>query len=192
MNSNFSVSMSMIQGVPWQLHILRILHMWRLRYNTLKTSMRSVSKGPVLPASDDAKAALETLEALSGRGGASAKGAPVRLQFRSRTGALQNVPLAPLPFKLLVEVLKQLAAGNAVSIVPLRKEVTTYEAAEILNVSRPFVIGLLEKGEIPFRKVGAHRRIPLSALLEYKRKTDAIRDEALDFLAAQAQELKLY
>jgi excisionase family DNA binding protein len=154
--------------------------------------MRSVSKGPALPTSDDSKAALETLKALSGRGGASTKGAPVRLQFRSRTGALQNVPLAPLPFKLLVEILKQLASGNAVSIVPLRKEVTTYEAAEILNVSRPFVIGLLEKGEIPFRKVGAHRRVPLLALLEYKRKTDAIRDEALDFLAAQAQELKLY
>jgi hypothetical protein len=54
------------------------------------------------------------------------------------------------------------------------------------------VISLLEKGEIPFRKVGTHRRIPLSGVLEYKRKTDAIRDEALDFLAAQAQELKLY
>ena len=58
--------------------------------------------------------------------------------------------------------------------------------------TRPFVIGLLEKGEIPFRKVGAHRRIPLSPLLEYKCKTAAIRDEALDLLAAQAQELKLY
>jgi len=78
------------------------------------------------------------------------------------------------------------------SIIPLRMEVTTHEAAEILNVSRPFVIGLLEKGEIPFRKVGTHRRIPLSALLEYKRRTDAIQDEALDFLATQAQELKLY
>src|SRR5215471_12313922 len=154
--------------------------------------MRSISKGPVPPTSDDSKAALETLKALSSRGGALAKGAPVRLQFQSRTGALQDVPLAPLAFKLLVEILKEIAAGNAVSIVPLRKEVTTYEAADILNVSRPFVIGLLEKGEIPFRKVGAHRRVPLSALLEYKRKTDAIRDEALDFLAVQAQELILY
>jgi excisionase family DNA binding protein len=116
----------------------------------------------------------------------------VRLQFRSRTGVSKNVPLPPLAFKLLIEILEQTASGNAVAILPLRKEVTTHEAAEILNVSRPFVIGLLEKGEIPFRKVGAHRRIPLSALLEYKRKTAAIRDEALDFLAGQAQELKLY
>jgi excisionase family DNA binding protein len=97
-----------------------------------------------------------------------------------------------LALKLLIEILKQMASGNAVSIVPLRKEVTTHEAADILNVSRPFVIGLLEKGDIPFRKVGTHRRIPLAALLEYKCKTDAVQDEALDFLAAQAQELKLY
>ena len=102
------------------------------------------------------------------------------------------MPLSPLAIKLLIEILRQTASGNALSIVPLRKELTTYEAAELLNVSRPFVIGMLEKGEIPFRKVGTHRRIPLSALLEYKDKTGAIRDEALDFLAAQAQELKLF
>ena len=153
--------------------------------------MRSISKAPVLPASNDSKIALETLKALSPATGLSAKTA-VRLQFRSRTGVSQNVPLPPLALKLLFEILKETASGNAVSIVRLRKEVTTHEAAEILNVSRPFLIGLLEKGEIPFRKVGAHRRIPLAPLLEYKGKTNAIRDEALDFLAAQAQELKLY
>jgi excisionase family DNA binding protein len=153
--------------------------------------MRSIAKETVPPESDDSKAAEETLKALSARTGPSAKEL-VRLQFQNRSGVSQKVPLPPLAFKLLVEILKQTAAGNAVSIVPLRKEVTTYEAAEILNVSRPFVIGLLEKGEIPFRKVGAHRRIPLSPLLEYKCKTAAIRDEALDLLAAQAQELKLY
>ena len=153
--------------------------------------MRSISKGLVLPTSDDSKAAVEILKALSTHVDQAGKDT-VKLQFRSRTGASQNVCLPPLAFKLLVEILRQMASGNAVSIIPLRKEVTTHEAAEILNVSRPFVIGLLEKGEIPFRKVGTHRRIPLSALLEYKRRTDAIRDEALDFLAAQAQELKLY
>jgi excisionase family DNA binding protein len=153
--------------------------------------MRSISKIATLPASADSKAARETLKALSTSAGPSAK-EPVRLQFRSRTGASQNVLLPPLALKLLIEILKQMASGNAVSIVPLRKEVTTHEAADILNVSRPFVIGLLEKGNIPFRKVGTHRRIPLAALLEYKCKTDAVQDEALDFLAAQAQELKLY
>jgi excisionase family DNA binding protein len=61
-----------------------------------------------------------------------------------------------------------------------------------LNVARPFLISLLEKHEIPARLVGSHRRIPLSPLLEYKRKTAAIREEALDQLAAEAQELKLY
>jgi excisionase family DNA binding protein len=153
--------------------------------------MRSISKIADLPANADSKAALDTLKALSASVGPSARG-PVRLQFRSRTGASQNVPLPPLALKLLIEILRQMASGNVVSIVPLRKEVTTHEAADILNVSRPFVIGLLEKGEIPFRKVGTHRRIPLAALLGYKGKTDAIQDEALDFLAAQAQELKLY
>jgi excisionase family DNA binding protein len=154
--------------------------------------MRSVSKAPLLPADDDSKAAREILRALSTRESGPGKGAPVRLQCRNRTGISQNAPLPPLAFKLLLAILRQVASGNAVSIAPLRKELTTYEAAELLNVSRPFVIGLLEKGEIPFRKVGTHRRIPLSALLEYKRKTDAIRDEALDFLTEQAQELKLY
>jgi excisionase family DNA binding protein len=153
--------------------------------------MRPAATRPLLPDSADSKAALETLRALSARGGPSGE-ETVSLQFQNRAGVSRNAPLPRLAFKLLLEILKHTASGNAVSIVPLRKEVTTHRAAEILNVSRPFVIGLLEKGEIPFRKVGTHRRIPFAALLEYKRKTAAVRDEALDFLAAQAQELKLY
>ena len=115
----------------------------------------------------------------------------VRLQFRSRAGVPQNTPLPRLAFKLLVEISND-SFGKCREYRTAVQGVTTYQAAGILNVSRPFVIGLLEKGEIPFRRVGTHRRIPLVALLEYKRKTDAVRDEALDFLAAQAQELKLY
>lgn len=149
--------------------------------------MRTISKRLIVPTSEDSKMALESLKVLSAQDSSTHK-----LHFRSRTGASQNVPLPPLAFKLLVEVLKQTASGNAVTVVPLRREVTTFEAGEILNVSRPFVISLLEKQEIPFRMVGTHRRIPLSALLDYKRKTAAIQEEALDFLAAQAQELKLY
>ncbi len=153
--------------------------------------MRAVSKRLIKPTPEESKVALETLKALPADVNSSDK-ETVKLQIRSRTGVSQKLPLPPVAFKLLVEILKQTASGNAVTIVPLRKEVTTFEAAEILNVSRPFVIGLLEKREIPFRMVGTHRRIPLSALLEYKCKTAAIQEEALDFLAAQAQELKLY
>ena len=153
--------------------------------------MRSTAKEPLVPKSGDSKAAQAALKALADHGVPTGK-EMVKLQFRSRAGVLQTTPLPQFAFKLLLEVLKQTALGNGVGVVPLRKEVTTHEAAEILNVSRPFVIGLLDKDEIPFRKVGTHRRIPLAALLKYKRQTDAIRDEALDFLAAQAQELKLY
>ena len=151
--------------------------------------MPAASKKPIIPTPEESKLALETLKALPSD---CLKTDRVKLQFKVRGGASQSVEVPSFAVKPLVEILRQTASGNAVNLVPIRKEVTTQEAAEILNVSRPFVIGLLEKGAIPFRMVGTHRRIPLSALLEYKRKTAAIRDEALDFLAAQAQELKLY
>ena len=84
--------------------------------------MRPISKAALLPESADSKAALEVLRALSARGGPLGK--EVSLHFRSRAGASQNAPLPRLAFKLLVEILKQTASGNAVSIVPLRKEIT--------------------------------------------------------------------
>lgn len=151
--------------------------------------MRTIGKKLIVPTSEESKLALEALKGLPSDCPQSDR---VELHLKVRGGSSRAVEVPLLAFKLLVEILKQTASGNAVGLVPLRKELTTQEAAEILNVSRPFVVGLLEKGEIPFRMVGAHRRIPLSALLEYKRKTAAIRDEALDFLAAQAQEFKLY
>ena len=91
-----------------------------------------------------------------------------------------------------METLSEVANGNAVRLLQIRRELTTHEAAELFGVSRTHLIGLLEKGVIPYRLVGSHRRIALTDLLAYKVKTDAHRKEALDAIAAEAQELKLY
>jgi excisionase family DNA binding protein len=89
-------------------------------------------------------------------------------------------------------VLAQLAEGRGVSVVPSEVELTTQQAADMLNVSRPYLIDLLERGEIPFRKVGRHRRVSMEALLDYKRRDDADRRRAADDLTDLSQELGLY
>ena len=151
--------------------------------------MRTVTKKLIVPTPEESKLAVESLKGLPSD---CLKSDHVKLQFKVRGGASQSVEIPSFAVKPLIEILRHAASGNGVNVIPIRQEVTTQEAAEILNVSRPFLIGLLEKNEIPCRMVGKHRRVPLLALLQYRRKTTASREEALDFLAAQAQELKLY
>lgn len=94
--------------------------------------------------------------------------------------------------ELLARVLAHMAAGQAVSVVPAHAELTTQQAADLLNVSRPYLIGLLDAGEIEHRKVGKHRRVRVDSLLDYKRKDDHQRREVADELAELNQEMGLY
>ncbi len=93
--------------------------------------------------------------------------------------------------ELFARVLAHMAAGQAVSVVPAHAELTTQQAADLLNVSRPFLIGLLEAGEIDYRKVGAHRRVTMSSLMDYMRRDDERRRKTADELTALSQELGL-
>jgi excisionase family DNA binding protein len=101
----------------------------------------------------------------------------------------EAVIIPAVAFRLLVNILMQMAQGNAITLIPVHAELTTQEAADLLNVSRPFLVKLLEEGKIPYRKVGTRRRVLYRDIAEYKRRTGEQRRSTLDELAAQAQEL---
>jgi excisionase family DNA binding protein len=90
-----------------------------------------------------------------------------------------------------LEALTEIGEGNAVSIISIHAELTTQEAADVLNVSRPFLVNLLERGELPFHKIGTHRRIRYQDVIAYKERIDTKRRKALDDLTEQAQALNM-
>jgi excisionase family DNA binding protein len=93
--------------------------------------------------------------------------------------------------ELLARILAHMAAGQAVSVVPAHAELTTQQAADMLNVSRPFLIGLLEAGKIDYRKVGKHRRVKAASLLDYMRHDDQRRRQAAEEPTALTQDMRL-
>ena len=107
------------------------------------------------------------------------------------TGEQEVVSVPRGAFELFVKILEQMAHGNAVTIVPIHAELTTQEAANLMNVSRPFLIGLLDQGKIPFHKTGTHRRIRFEDLLAYMRQEERRQEQVMSELAAEAQKLDL-
>ena len=92
---------------------------------------------------------------------------------------------------LLVRILTHMANGDAVTVMPVQAELTTQKAAEIIGVSRPFLVKLLDDGIIPHRKVGTHRRVRAADLVEYQRQDDVERRAVLDELTSEGQEIGL-
>jgi len=104
----------------------------------------------------------------------------------------EEIKLPESVFYVLRQVVQYMMRGKAVTIVPINKELTTQEAADILNVSRPYLVKLLEEGKISYGMVGTHRRIRFSDLMEYKRLRDADRSRSLTELAQMSEDLGLY
>lgn len=136
----------------------------------------------VTPSETDMTRAKHTLQAL-------AKHVDTVIRLESESGEV--IPLPDIAVRMLMDILSQLAKGNAITLIPIHAELTTQQAANVLGVSRPFLVKELENEHIPFRKVGRHRRVLFKDLITYKQSMLQGRHQTLDTLSAQAQELDM-
>ncbi|MGL5363522.1 MAG: helix-turn-helix domain-containing protein [Bosea sp. (in: a-proteobacteria)] len=114
----------------------------------------------------------------------------VRVQLMDMQDSMP-IPLPASAVRFFMEILHNMAEGRAFTLMPMHAELTTQQAADFLNVSRPHVVKLLEGDDIPYRKVGTHRRIRFADLDAYKRKSDVERRKMLDDMVKLTQELGL-
>ncbi len=153
-------------------------YLWR-RYETMKTTHYE----PRVPTQDDCRIARESSKTLSRY---ASRGISVRV---SDTDDVVELPKTAV--QLLVDILANMAEGNAITLLPVHAELTTKQAADLLGVSRPYLIRLLEDRRIPYHMVGTHRRVYFGDLQDYKKTIHMQREKALDDLAAEGQELNM-
>jgi excisionase family DNA binding protein len=140
---------------------------------------------PRIPTQEEIQLAEESSQKLSSFI-SSTKDVSIQLVHKGKN--IEAILIPPLALQLLALILHQMAQGNAVTIMPIHAELTTQEAADLLNVSRPYLVKLLEEGKIPFYKVGTKRRISARDVLSYKKNIDQKRLDILDKLANDAQQ----
>ena len=131
-----------------------------------------------------AQVASRALARLSGHG-------RVRVEARGDQDEAQSFILPIAAIRLLTDMMTHLAEGRRVSVMPEDAELTTKQAADMLNVSRPYLVGLLQAGKLAHHMVGTHRRVLVRDLLDYRRRQRKASGAAMDELAAQAQELDM-
>lgn len=151
--------------------------------------MTTLSPTHSLPTAEEVVLARESGRALSAY--LQTRAEIQQIEIFDDKGAAHPVRVPVSALRLLVDVLTEIGDGNAVSIIPIHAELTSQDAADVLNVSRPFLVQLLERGDIPFHKVGTHRRVRYQDVISYKEQIDAKRSKALDELAEQSQVLKM-
>ena len=145
---------------------------------------------PVAPSEADTQLARES----AGRLARQLQNANGALQLRvtdTEGGAGETVAIPTAALRLLVTILTEMARGNAVRLIPHHAELTTQEAAELLNVSRPYLVRLLDDGRMPFHRVGTHRRVLFKDVMAYKAEHRRARRAALNELSHLDQELGL-
>lgn len=147
--------------------------------------MTKGTPAPHLPSEAEATIAKETSRVLASH---IRKSKPLRLRLIDDP-AKETLKIPASVARMLVHILEEMARGNAVTLIPVHAELTTQQAADMLNISRPSLIQLLDEGKIEFRRIGTHRRVRFEALMVYKRHADAARRAVLEELAAYDQEI---
>lgn len=115
----------------------------------------------------------------------------VKLSIEGSNDETESFVLPGIVMQMLLDILSEFSKGNAIGVIPHKAELSTQQAANLLNVSRPYLVKLLEDGKINHTKVGTHRRVLVGDLLSYKEDIDVARNKSLDALSELSQELDM-
>ena len=142
-----------------------------------------------LPTAEDSEQAKDSSRVLAQALASYSDDDRVRMTIQSNSGISDELVLPGDIMNLLLTVLTQVSQGNAISLVLMHQEISTQQAADLLSVSRPHLVKLLEQNSIPFRKVGSHRRVKLTDVMTYRNTIDKERHKTLDELSGLSQDI---